>query len=797
MIKFQITTMAILVVFCMLGCAPGPKPTIKRFYEGLREPLEGLDLSGLEARKIVIDPGHGGAFRGARGISGTDEADVNLGVALHLAALLEKAGARVTLTRRIDMDFVGGDSLRLRDDLRARVEIAGKIDPDVFISLHHNADLRRDPAFNEVQVYYKFGDDGPSLDIARAIARHLLQNLGEDTGRIVAGNYYVLRNLACPAVLCEPSFITNPEVENEIKIAEKQWLEAAAYFLGIVDYFSRGVPQIVRVAPAGEAKSELPTIEVVFDDKTIVDVSTVDIRIDDESLQAARAFLNRFVAAPAVPLRGGKHTIRASGRAFSGNASRKATSRFQVHTDPALIEVMVDPEVPAEGYPQKVTALVLDHNCNPVADSTSAVFSWKTGSTTRATRSGRASVFVGRDLPLREKEIAVKCGGLAATMKLGASLPPASPTASRANEKEPSPSQPGAGGSIPHYISGFVVDSEGEPLRGATVVGRGEDIKPETSPAAVDSASGRSAATDEDGFFVIASEEKIHALSASKLGFKTSSARLDDTHYPTIRLDGFYRGLARDISVAIDAEGGGEATGWVGPTGITASNLNLAVAKKLQRLLQSVGINAHVTRESDRNVAKEERVAEVESHPSALLISVAHEVGETQGAVVGRYPTSTGGASLSKFLQEEMKSSFGYEVPVADNAEYVIRQTSCPAVKITFVAPRTIGEDAVLSEPHQVWMRSYALLCSILRFLGLDEKATFSVRGRVTEAGMPGEGVLVIVDGTLETTTDANGEFDLRLLENCPHTARIFPRSGRASSIAFDEKTGSIRVDLD
>ena len=777
MIKFQITTMAILVVFCMLGCAPGPKPTIKRFYEGLREPLEGLDLSGLEARKIVIDPGHGGVFRGARGISGTDEADVNLGVALHLAALLEEAGARVTLTRRIDMDFVGGDSLRLRDDLRARVEIAGKIDPDVFISLHHNADLRRDPAFNEVQVYYKFGDDGPSLDIARAIARHLLQNLGEDTGRIVAGNYYVLRNLACPAVLCEPSFITNPEVELRIKIAEKQWLEAAAYFLGIVDYFSRGVPQIVRVAPAGEAKSELPTIEVVFDDKTIVDVSTVDIRIDDGSLQAARALLNRFVAAPAAPLRGGKHTIRASGRAFSGNASREARSQFEVRTEPAMLTIVLDPPVASGACPQRVAAVACDRNGNPVTDSTAVVFSWKNGSATRLTRSGRATLFVGRDVPSGEKRLAARCGKVEAS----AILP------------EPSPQ------TAIQYISGFLTDADGQPLAGVTVIASGPDAggnPPGRSPADASGGAGASAATDQDGFFLISGEEIPAALQASKRGFKTGLAPLRGTHYPTIRLERFYRGLPRDISVVIDAEGGGEKTGWVGPTGLTASALNLAVARRLEGLLESVGIGAYLTRETERDPTRVERVATAETHRSTLLVSIAHEPGETRGAAIGRYPTSTGGAKIAQYAREEIRSVLGYEVPISENAEYVIQQTSCPAVKVTFLAPVTVANDTLLTEPYQIWLRSYALLSSILRFVGLEEKDTFSITFRVTEGSKPSPGALVAIDGTLEAAADDNGIVTLHLLENGAHEATVISTSGGSGSLAFDQTTGLTQIDL-
>ncbi len=821
MVKMQITTMAMLLVLCLLGCAPGPRPTLKRFYEGLREPLEGIDLSALKGKKIVIDAGHGGVFRGARGIYGTDEADVNLGVALHLWGLLEEAGASVTLTRKTDRDFVDGDSLRLRDDLKARVKIANDVDPDIFISLHHNADIKADATFNEIQVYYKLGDDGPSLDIARAIAKHLLRNLGEDKNQLVPGNYYILRNADCPSVLCEPSFITNPEVEAKIRLPEKQRLEAAVYFLALTDYFARGVPRIAGVLPAGAARTEVPMIEVLFDDDTLVDASTVDIRLDGVRLASTRTVFNRFLASSVAPLRGGKHVIQASARAYGGNASRVAASEFDVRIEPAIISLLVAPPVASNVYPQKVTALVLDRNGNHVIDSTSVTFSWKNGSLGTATSSGEASVYIGKDIPFGVDEISARCGdvktstGLSGETKV-AQRSSVSPRQSAEPHGKVGPSAPSQ--VSPCHASGFVVDSDGKPLRDATVTAPsstaqgasattpGSDTSPysDTSLRATalssqtPGVSWGSAITDQNGFFVIALKETPCSLAVTRQGFRKAYVTLDNKQYPTIRLDQFYRGLARDLCVTVDAEGGGEATGWVGPTGISASTLNLAVARRLRGLLESIGIKTYLTRETDRNTTKEERVTEAESHRSALLVSIAHAASDTQGVAIGHYPTSLGGAGLSQFLQQEMKTSLGWEAPISDNAEYLLQQTSCPAVKVTFLAPLTVEQDALLSEPCQVWMRSYAIVCGVLRYLGIsdDAETTFSISGRVADGGKPSQGALVVIDGTFETTTDDNGEFRLRLIENGPHAADIFSGSGERRSIVFDERTGSIQYNL-
>ena len=70
---------AILSTLLMsLTCGPPPevKPRLPRLYERRREEIKGLDLSALKGRKIVIDPGHGGVFRGTFGQGRLAEAEV-------------------------------------------------------------------------------------------------------------------------------------------------------------------------------------------------------------------------------------------------------------------------------------------------------------------------------------------------------------------------------------------------------------------------------------------------------------------------------------------------------------------------------------------------------------------------------------------------------------------------------------------------------------------------------------------------------------------------------------------------
>ena len=172
-------------------------------------------------------------FRGAQGKNGLTEAEANLGVALNLRGLLEARGALVCMTRTDDRDFVMPGDSSLRADLTERTRISNAFHPDLFVSIHHNADARGTHDVNETQTYYKLGDEGPSLDAAQSVHRYLVRNLGIRQHRIMPGNYFVLRNSEAPGVLTESSYITNPDVESRLALAGKQRLEAEALFLGL------------------------------------------------------------------------------------------------------------------------------------------------------------------------------------------------------------------------------------------------------------------------------------------------------------------------------------------------------------------------------------------------------------------------------------------------------------------------------------------------------------------------------------------------------------------------------------
>jgi N-acetylmuramoyl-L-alanine amidase len=751
--------LAFLIVGAVaLSCArKPPEPSLRELYKRRGEPLEGVDLSGLKGRRIVIDPGHGGVFPGAVGVGGLKESDVNLGVALYLWGLLDEAGADVTLTRSSDRDFVGGDSLRVRDDLKARVEIAKEIDPDVFISLHHNAEPYGDSTFNQIQIYHKFEDSGPSLDIARMMAKHLLINIGEPDCKVHPGNYYVLRNSPCPSVLCEPSYLSNPIVENKLKLAEKQRLEAESYFLALVDYFSRGVPGIDAFGPQGEPGESRPGIEAVFSAGIAVDASTVRIALDGEDLHVYSPEPGRFIAFPAGHLKSGWHTATASGRSIGGNASREARVPFRVSLKPAIVKLTRKPGNPNPPYPQRVSAIVRDVNGNPVADSTVVEFIWDGGKAERLTAGGRASVFVGRDLGFDRTYIAAVCEEVPGDLKL--------------TDRTGS-----------NTISGFVTDADGKPIEGAVV------SEPE---------SGESAATDEHGFFAISADVHVTGLEIAARGYRKTYYWVKGDEEPVAELKRVYSSLPAATVVTIDPAGGGEEPGWVGPAGDKASDINLAVASKLSHLLAGAGIDARLTRRDDVRMTPEERVRANEAAGSDLFITISHSPGADMAARIGHYHNSQRGIELAGLVKAYFETSVGDPATVAATANYLVQQTSCPAVRVVYTAPDNLMGSGGLAEAAAVWRRAYALFLAVLTFRGVDAEATFSLEGRVSSGGEPAPNALVVVDGALEVMTDESGAFALKLLEKTDHTVQAYSTAGKSAPAVFNEETAFLEIELE
>ncbi|MFH1708026.1 MAG: N-acetylmuramoyl-L-alanine amidase [Planctomycetota bacterium] len=196
---------------------------------------------------VVIDPGHGGKDPGAISpVNGLQEKDVVLDIARTLGKLLETAGVKVFLTRDSDT-FI---------PLEARPATANQHAAQLFVSIHANACESEDVSGVEVfygadwpeesidstsRAYYLAGatdlncfqtgagsrafspaeetfffklmvdeSDRAGKAAAQIVVDTLARGLELDNHGIKTKNLRVIRCNACPAILVETGFLTNP-----------------------------------------------------------------------------------------------------------------------------------------------------------------------------------------------------------------------------------------------------------------------------------------------------------------------------------------------------------------------------------------------------------------------------------------------------------------------------------------------------------------------------------------------------------------------------------------------------------
>lgn len=188
---------------------------------------------GLKDKVIVIDPGHGGSDPGAIGAQGLQEKTVNLAVALKTQALLEKAGAKVIMTRTSDVDVYKPNSTAA-DELKARSTIANNNKADVFVSIHSNAAGNREAGGTSTYYYRK--TDYDTL-LATTVQQSLLQAGKRFDRKANAANFYVNKRTLMPAVLVEMAFLTNAEEERLLGDPKFQQKMAQGIVDGLDNFF--------------------------------------------------------------------------------------------------------------------------------------------------------------------------------------------------------------------------------------------------------------------------------------------------------------------------------------------------------------------------------------------------------------------------------------------------------------------------------------------------------------------------------------------------------------------------------
>ena len=187
----------------------------------------------LLGRTSCIDAGHGGFDPGAT-YKDLKEAEINLEYANLLKKELEKVVANVYLIRQGDYDLSTSNFNHKRSDMLNRIRIIESVSPDIFISIHLNADSVN--TWYGSQTFYNSINDKNKL-LAEMIQKELKK--GTNTKRNIKKdtNIFLLKNTNIPGVLVELGFITNAVDRTNLVSKDYQQKLTKLLVNGIKNYF--------------------------------------------------------------------------------------------------------------------------------------------------------------------------------------------------------------------------------------------------------------------------------------------------------------------------------------------------------------------------------------------------------------------------------------------------------------------------------------------------------------------------------------------------------------------------------
>jgi len=209
--------------------------------------------SGETARPVlVIDAGHGGFDGGARAADGTEEKTINLEIALKLAEAAAAYPVDVVLTRESDTGLYteGNSGSKKREDLLKRKEIMEAADPVLAVSIHLNS-FPQDVSVYGAQVFYapsspevilprtdeQTGEQrkADSRNFAESVQKALELHIpdGRERTAMAKSDILLMKDPACPVILVECGFLSNPDEAERLKTSEYQGQLASAIWEGI------------------------------------------------------------------------------------------------------------------------------------------------------------------------------------------------------------------------------------------------------------------------------------------------------------------------------------------------------------------------------------------------------------------------------------------------------------------------------------------------------------------------------------------------------------------------------------
>lgn len=261
-------TLIAALAFGVWGCATTAPPSVR---SPLRSPL-GPSVAGRigVVPTVVLDAGHGGHDPGTAH-HGLKEKHLALDIAKHLRAALQEEGIQVVMTRDSDR-FI---------PLKRRTAVANRLNADLFVSVHVNANRNR--GVSGIEIYYpRESEVSPNASWPPEVSaseigtpsttmKHLLWDVmlthAREESRRLAGSvcrtmhealgvrcrgtkparFVVLREAWMPAVLVEVGYLTHRAEAGRLRVASYRQAVARAIAGGILAHLQGTTAQRQRM----------------------------------------------------------------------------------------------------------------------------------------------------------------------------------------------------------------------------------------------------------------------------------------------------------------------------------------------------------------------------------------------------------------------------------------------------------------------------------------------------------------------------------------------------------------------
>ncbi len=195
-----------------------------------------IDPHDIYDKIVVIDAGHGGRMSGAVR-HGIEEKTLNLEIVKQIKAIFDE----------VDDESIKVYYTRLDDTnptLMERVNMANKVDADLFISIHNNAaGTGVFSSRNGTLALYSPDDDTElsSMHFAQICVEQVNASTGSKNQGIADGDYvYIVRTSQVPVALIEVGYMSNQEELEKLSDSEYQRKVAEGVYNAIMQAFDEG-----------------------------------------------------------------------------------------------------------------------------------------------------------------------------------------------------------------------------------------------------------------------------------------------------------------------------------------------------------------------------------------------------------------------------------------------------------------------------------------------------------------------------------------------------------------------------